>query len=231
MIRLMKIIFMVVLTALAVLNSSCSKEDKIISPSNEGFIALESRGIRLAATLDLPAGEGPFPAMVFVHGSGRVTRHQFTEIAKWFAANGIAILRFDKRGVGQSLGEYQGVNAYNSIAVFDELADDVLAGVSFLKAHPKINPGQIGLYGGSQAGWIMPLAVSRSTDIAFMVSLSGAASTVGISDFYDQIAETMANDEEIKEALRNFGNTHCFDPAPYLEAFTIPALWVYGRSG
>ncbi len=228
MIRLSKAPFLFVVFATAVFWSSCSSDDNLMSSSDVDFITVKSGAVTLAAELDLPPGEGPFPAMVFVHGSGRITRHQFTGAARWLASNGIAMLRFDKRGVGESTGEYRGVNAFNSIEMFDTLAQDVLAAVAYLKTHPKIDPGQIGLYGVSQAGWIMPLAASRSNDVAFMISISGAASTIGISDFYDQIAEQGLSDEEIAEALRNFDNTHGFDPAPFLETFTIPALWIYG---
>ena len=216
-----------VFLAASILGLSCS-DDNSMSSSDNDFLAIKSGSVTLAADLDLPPGDGPFPAMVFVHGSGRITRHQYTGAARWLASNGIAMLRFDKRGVGQSTGEYHGVNAFNSIETFDVLADDVLAAVAYLKTHPKIDPDQIGLYGSSQAGWIMPLAASRSNDVAFMISISGAASTVGVSDFYDQIAEKGLTHEQIAAALRSFNGTQGFDPVPYLDTLTIPALWIYG---
>ena len=60
-----------------------------------------------------------------------------------------------------------------------------------------------------------------------MVSLSGATSTVGISDFYDSIAEGLSA-QEVAEELKKFNGTHGFDPVPSLESLTIPGLWVYG---
>ena len=200
--------------------------------SNDGmsggdFIPIQSGDVTLAAALDLPAGDGPHPALVMVHGSGKITRDQLAGFASHFAALGLAVLRYDKRGVGQSTGRYRGVNAANSIEVFDILAGDVLAVVAHLKEHPRIDPAQIGLIGGSQVGWIIPLAASRSSGVAFMVSVSGAVSTVGVSDFYDEIAEGLS-EAEIAEALQHFDGIHGFDPVPALEALTIPGLWVYG---
>ena len=75
----------------------------------------------------------------------------------------------------------------------------------------------------------MALAASRSPDIAFIVSISGAASSVGLSDHYDQLAETAASEAEIADALNAFDGTHGYDPAADLEALTIPALWIYGK--
>ncbi len=200
------------------------------SQSMEGgdFIAIQSGDAILAAELDLPPGDGPHPAMVMVQGSGKVTRDNFAGSARHYTSLGVAVLRYDKRGVGQSSGKYRGVDAGNSIGVFDILADDVVATVEYLKNHPKIDPARIGLIGPSQAGWILPLAASRSTDIAFMINVSGAVSTVGVSDHYDEIAERNLTEEEIAEALRTFDGTQGFDPVPYLESLTIPGLWVYG---
>ena len=195
----------------------------------DDFISIPSLGgdVTLAAALDLPSGDGPHPAVVLVHGSGRTTRHDLRGRSQDLQSLGFASLRYDKRGVGQSTGVYIPVGAEDSEEVFSVLADDALAAVQYLKSRSDIDPTRIGLMGGSQAGWIMPLAASRSSDIVFMVSLSGATSTVGISDFYDAIAETLSA-ADVAEELKNFTGTHGFDPVPALEALTIPALWVYG---
>jgi pimeloyl-ACP methyl ester carboxylesterase len=89
--------------------------------------------VRLAFTLDLPAGQGPFPAVVMGHGSGRVTRDQLTWAARRFTALGYAVLRFDKRGVGESTGLFVFVGTKDSPWVFPQLASDVAAGVRFLR--------------------------------------------------------------------------------------------------
>ena len=137
-------------------------------------------------------------------------------------------MRYDKRGAGESTGKFRDVTADNSIEVFDLLAADVLALVDHLSAQPGVDAARIGLIGVSQAGWIMTLAASRSEGIAYFISLSGAASTVGVSDHYDQIAEGGLSDAEIEAALTSFDDTHGYDPRPDLESLTVPALWIYG---
>src|SRR5215831_12505115 len=89
--------------------------------------------VRLAFTLDLPEGKGPFPAIVMGHGSGRVTRDQLTWASRHFTGLGFAVLRFDKRGVGESTGTFVFVGTRDSPWVFPELASDVAAGVRFLR--------------------------------------------------------------------------------------------------
>src|SRR5215208_575836 len=113
---------------------------------------------RLAFTLDLPAGKGPFPAIVAGHGSGRTTRDQLTWLSSRFTELGFAVLRFDKRGVGESTGTYVFVGTKDSPEVFPQLASDIVAGVRFLRTRPEIDPRRIGLAGMSQAGWILPYA-------------------------------------------------------------------------
>src|SRR5690349_17939805 len=89
--------------------------------------------VNLAFTLDLPAGVGPFPAVVMGHGSGKVTRDQLTWAARHLTQLGFAVLRFDKRGVGESTGTFVFVGTKDSPWVFPQLAGDVAAGVRFLR--------------------------------------------------------------------------------------------------
>src|SRR6188472_577924 len=120
--------------------------------------------VRLAFTLDLPPGPGPFPAIVAGHGSGKLTRQDVA----WFSAQwtrlGFAVLRFDKRGVGESTGTYVFVGTKDSPEVFPQLASDIAAGARFLRTRPEIDPRRIGLSGVSQAGWILPHAARELGD-------------------------------------------------------------------
>jgi pimeloyl-ACP methyl ester carboxylesterase len=118
--------------------------------------------IYIGASLLLPSGPGPHPAIVMIHGSGAVTRDALHPYADIFARNGIAVLMPDKRGSGSSTGNW-------ARATFDDLADDALAGVAYLRTRPEINARQIGLQGSSLGGWVAPLAASRSADVAFVV--------------------------------------------------------------
>src|SRR5262249_11200724 len=134
----------------------------------EEAVTFSNGDVRLAGTLTVPPGPGPHPAVVFVHGSGPQTRASYAVEVDRLARHGIASLAFDKRGTGESAGDWH-------LADFDVLAEDVLAGVQLLRRHPRIRPDKVGLLGGSQAGWVIPLAASRCEDIAFIVLFSGGA--------------------------------------------------------
>jgi pimeloyl-ACP methyl ester carboxylesterase len=133
----------------------------------EEEVSFHGQGASLSGSLYLPAVAGPHPALVFVHGSGPEARFPNWPMADRFARAGIACLSYDKRGTGKSTVDWQQ-------AGFDVLADDVLAGVELLRSRPDIRPDQIGLWGVSQAGWVIPLAASKSEHVAFCIAVSGA---------------------------------------------------------
>lgn len=130
-------------------------------------------GVTLAGTLVTPKGAGPHPAVVMITGSGAQDRDEallghrpFWIIADHLVKNGIAVLRFDDRGVAKSTGSF-------ATATSDDFATDALAGVEFLKTLKEINPKKIGLIGHSEGGLIAPICASSSKDVAFIVLLAG----------------------------------------------------------
>lgn len=124
--------------------------------------------VTLAGTLTLPSSKEPHPVVVFIHGSGPDSRENYRFYADLFARHGIATLIYDKRGVGASTGDWRRVH-------FMDLAEDALAGVRLLKSRRDIDPNKIGLWGGSNGGWVAPLAASLSNDVAFVITVAGAA--------------------------------------------------------
>ena len=124
--------------------------------------------VRLAGSLISPTTAGRHPAVILVHGSGAENRAFILPFARFLVRRGMAVLGYDKRGAGESTGDWKG-------ASFDVLAGDVSAAFEFLKTRSDIDPAQIGLLGVSQAGWVMPLAAVRAKDLAFLISISGAA--------------------------------------------------------
>ena len=141
-------------------------------------VEFDGDGVRLAGMLTLPPGEGPHPAIVFVHGSGNVTRNAYRYFAHFYADRGVATLAFDKRGTGSSTGDWLEVG-------FDQLAADVIAGVEYLTGLPEIAAGSIGLQGQSQGGWIAPLAASRSNEVAFVITIVGPLVTPAVEGHWD----------------------------------------------
>jgi pimeloyl-ACP methyl ester carboxylesterase len=148
---------------------------------------------------------------------------------------GLAVVTYDKRGVGASTGEYSTIGPQNSERMFDLLARDALAAVAALKARRDVDPDRIGLVGFSQAGWIAPLAASMSEDIAFLVLVSGPAVSVGEEIAYSRLAgedpgsEQGLSDEEIERRMRGFRGPHGFEPLPILSELRTPSLWVLGE--
>lgn len=174
--------------------------------------------------LDLPAGRGPFPAVVFGHGSGQVTKSDGAVHVPFWLDQGFAVLRFDKRGSGQSTGTYRGVSAANSESQILELAGDMTAAVAFLKTRPEIDGSRIGLTGVSQAGWVMAAAASFSIDVRFVVAFVGSVVPVGVNIAY----ETRRDDpiDEAYAALAQYGGPRGYDPLPGLRATAAPVLYL-----
>ena len=137
----------------------------------------EEAGITLAGTLTLPEGEGPFPAAVLISGSGPQDRDEsllghrpFLVLADHLTREGIAVLRFDDRGVAGSEGDF-------ASATSADFATDVAAAVDFLRTRPGIDPDAVGLIGHSEGGLIAPMVAAERPDVAFIVLMAGPGLT------------------------------------------------------
>jgi pimeloyl-ACP methyl ester carboxylesterase len=165
-----------------------------------------------------------------VHGSGATTREEFQVFAAWCASLGIAVLADDKRGVGQSTGTYPGERA--SDATIDVLARDAQKEVRYLASLPEIDRSRVGLFGDSQAGWIIALAAAREPLVHFAVPLVGPTITVGETDAWGSIAgKSQSAPAGTRPAMlaqtRALGESG-FDPRPHLAKLSIPVFWVFG---
>jgi fermentation-respiration switch protein FrsA (DUF1100 family) len=130
-------------------------------------------GFTLAGTLTMPRSGQPFPAVILITGSGQQDRDEtvfghrpFLVLADYLTRRGIAVLRVDDRGVGGSQGDA-------SQATSEDFAQDVLAGVAYLKTRQEIDPQRIGLIGHSEGGIIAPMVATQSSDVAFIVLMAG----------------------------------------------------------
>jgi uncharacterized protein len=217
-----------VLAALAVgCDGGAGPSAPVASPTPTGP-SFASGSVRLSYALDLPPGAGPFPAIVFGHGSGRTTKNEAFAVASRMTQAGFAVLRYDKRGVGESTGTYEAVGIANSERMLGLLADDMAAGVAFLRTRSEIDPNRIGLMGISQAGWIMPLAAERAP-VRFMILVVGPTVPVGIEIYYSDLAEgTSASFDELSARLLEYRGPLGFDPRPTLERLDVPGLWLLG---
>ena len=186
--------------------------------------------VRLRYDLDLPDdGGGPFPAIVFIHGSGMQTRNTQAHATNPLVPEGMAVLRYDKRGVGESTGAFFNVGPSNSEVALRILASDAAAGVRFLKRFPEIDPDRIGVMGNSQGGWIGPLTASETDDVSFMLMWSGPTVSVGLEIFYSNFAEgTTTPLDDVYAQLPGFSGIDGYDPLPVLESLEIPSIWLFG---
>lgn len=139
-------------------------------PPHDEAVSFHSGLVTLAGTFVVPSGEGPHPAVLLFHGSGPEPR--YLDVAHWWAEHGVAALTYDKRGVGESTGDYRDVP-------FMDLHLDGLAGVAWLKARHDVDASRIGVWGLSQGGWLGPLAATKSPDIHFVVAVSGPGVSPG----------------------------------------------------
>jgi dienelactone hydrolase len=193
-----------------------------------------SGDITLAGMVFVPAIEPPYPALVVVHGSGDAPVETYRRFAERLAGYGFATLIYDKRGVGESEGQYSGVGTWNGQTMIKLLAGDVLAGVDYMQTRTDVDATKIGLIGSSQAGWIIPEAASQSDDVRFMVNIVGPTVSIGLENYYSQL--TAGRDDpdrdytEIAEKLAKYTEPKGYDPLPALEKIEIPGLWILGGS-
>jgi len=131
-------------------------------------------GLKLAGTLTLPRGEGPFPVAVLITGSGPQDRDEtlfdhkpFLVLADALTRRGVAVLRVDDRGVGGS----QAGDFFSATTA--DFATDVAAGVAYLRGRKDIDPDRVGLIGHSEGGVIAPLVAAKDPRIAFVVLMAG----------------------------------------------------------
>lgn len=168
------------------------------SYSNNGFCEKEivfynkTDGIMLSGTLTIPDNEDKVPAVVLIHGSGPENRdlefsdHKlFKDLAEYLSGKGIAVLRYDKRGVGKSKGQFI---AYD----LDNYKNDGIAGVEYLKTIKEIDKSKIGAIGISEGGIVVQMMANSCPDISFAVLL-GSPGVWGKDFFYaSQLAMTKA---------------------------------------
>jgi len=145
--------------------------------STERDVRFRSGPFHLAGTLTLPDGEGPWPGVLLIPGSGQVDRNEdakklaidaFREAAEYLAEHGIATLRYDKRGVGASEGDFYDTGFFDNVA-------DASSALIFLNSHEKIQPDRTFLLGHSEGALIATRLAGTGADVAGIILLAGTA--------------------------------------------------------
>ena len=137
--------------------------------------ASKAAGVMLAGTLTLPDGKGPHPAVALVTGSGPQDRDEtlmghrpFAVLADFLSRRGIAVLRYDDRGIGKSTGAF-------AKATTADFADDAEGALNYLKTRPEIGARKVGFAGHSEGGIVVPIVAARRADVAFLALLAATA--------------------------------------------------------
>ncbi|WP_235024055.1 alpha/beta hydrolase family protein [Streptomyces sp. WAC05374] len=172
----------------------------------EERVVLRHHGHRLEGVLARPpAGDGPFGLVVFVHGDGRVdATHDTFYRPLWesFARAGYASLSFSKPGVAGSEGDWLEQS-------MDDRAAETLAAVAWARARPDIDGDRIGLWGASQAGWVLPKVAAKDRRVQFVIAVSPAVNWLR-QGRYNLLAELRgegADQLRIEEAMRRRDTT------------------------
>lgn len=163
--------------------ASVASRTQIMSRAGDQGVTVPANGFNLAGTLSQPSGapnaKGRFPAIVLVAGSGFMDRDQnvagvpiFAQLAGGLADAGYYVLRYDKRGTGQSGGREEA-------ATIDDFAEDVRAAVTFMRERKDVDPKRVVLLGYSEGAWVALVAASKEEDNVAAVVLAGAASGTG----------------------------------------------------
>lgn len=199
---------------------------RVPPPYHEEEVTFTNGPITLAGTLTIPEGGGPFPAFVMVTGSGLQNRDEelfgfkvFGVIADYFTRRGVAVLRYDDRGMGGSTGSL-------ATATTADFAGDALAGLALLAGRPEIDRAHLGVFGHSEGADVAAIAAARSPNVAFIVMMAGialrgdavlrqqaedSARALGGSD--QQVARILTAYQQFTDAVRTRAGTDVLAPA------------------
>lgn len=198
------------------------------------FASVDS--VVLRGTVSVPRwSRKPVPAVVLVHGSGRLTRDHLLGDVRRLVRRGFAVLAYDKRGVGASSGVYAQRGGDSAETWLRRLAADAASAFDALAGAAAVDPQRMGFFGASQAGWIIPLAseLTRSRP-QFHVILSGPAVSTGAEQYYSDLtgdgarAPRVRDRAEVERLTRSFNGRAGFDPLHLLVANRVPTLWLLG---
>jgi len=239
----MKLLSAFVIPVLFLLGFTDASAQSPLSLATQERVMIDAGDINLGATLYRPAGAtGPMPVLVTGHGSSATTRDGVGFYTNLGLRLGFAVLSYDKRGTGESGGAYVPFSVDTSDAVFRTLAADHAAATRWLAGRDDIDPARIGYLGGSQAGWILPLAVTLldqvdDPDVAFVVIGEGTPLSAAAEDLHDDVlTEVYERNGDLTRLDIARGDASIADTSPgagynpdsIWPRYTTPTLWLFG---
>lgn len=175
-------------------------------------------------------------AILVSHGSAPTTHEDVGYYTKLATQLGMAVLTYDKRGCGKSTGTYESFEVARSQVWFEMLSSDLLACLNWLEGREELTGKKIGLFGGSQAGWIMPLAASKTDKMDFMIIGEGVSVSAGEEHYFSELSgdgnESQSNLSilESDRKLLDFEGELGFDPRGILKKLPVRTLWFFGSN-
>ncbi len=164
--------FLLLIVSYLILFLSCSPKAEVTCHTE--MISFQSGNFKIAGELKIPTSKAKHPLVIMVHGDGPAYRSYFSKVKECILNAGYATLMWDKPGFGESTGKFSKEKRLH------ERAAILLDAVKFISRHPAIDSTRIGVWGISQAGYVMPLAIKHTNDIKFMIAV-GCPGTNGIN--------------------------------------------------
>lgn len=219
------------LIAIGLLATSCSNP---IGPGEPAEGVATNGTIELRYVVDFPEGDGPFPTVVYGPGSGEVgiDTPSVVDHARELVALGYAVVRYDKRGVGDSTGELLNLSTANSESVVPDLAGDMLAVARAAQALPRVDAARMSLFGASQANWYLPVVAEALPTTQWMVILTGGLLPVGPKNDWERLVFVEDRDPFAQSTLdewATYSGPTGFDQRPILRDLDVPMLYLLGE--
>ena len=161
------LILMTIIFALMMIPIAQAKAADEVVPHDTERVVFESGPFKVVGELRIPKTEGKYPLVIMVHGDGPAYRTYFYALKKCFLRAGYATMMWDKPGFGQSKGEF----SQNHLRA--ERAQILVDAINHAQSHPRIDASRIGVWGISQAGIVIPMALEKTDDISFMIMVGG----------------------------------------------------------
>lgn len=211
-------------------------EESVFDGYTKTKLIIPGEGVELMAAYYLPKDiDNLVGAVVISHGSGQSSHEDVSFFTNLAVKLRMAVLAYDKRGAGLSTGKYESFTVERSEEWFKLLSMDLQHCYNWLRALPELENKKIGFLGGSQAGWIMPLAASNLEGVDFIIAGEGAAVSAGEESYFSQLTGdgTGTAQMTLKEAdiaLQNWKGLKGFDPRTILQNLQVPTLWIFGTN-